>query len=332
MEQGPVEILFQTLDETSKLLQKELDCGYLEALAETGENIFQNQILQEDELSEVTLKRLKKTYQEINRLSYTSEDIRKAFQLACLKGMREHVQPNHQMTPDSIGLLIAYLIGKFMKGTHTFSILDPAVGTGNLLTTVLNQLNLPTVKSYGIEIDELLIRLAYVNANLQQHPLQLFNQDSLRPLYIDPMDCIVCDLPVGYYPDDVLANDYFLKADEGHSFAHHLFIEQSTNYTKDGGYLFFLIPNGLFSSPEAEKLHTFIKNNLYIQAIIQLPESMFKSKAAAKSILILQKQKEGVKPPKEVLLSILPSMKDPKAMESLLIKMDAWFVENKSNH
>jgi site-specific DNA-methyltransferase (adenine-specific) len=329
MELGPVEILFQTLDETSNLLQKELDCTYLEALAETGENIFQAKILQEDELSEITLKRLRKTYQEVNRLSYNSEDIRKAFQLACLKGMRENVQPNHQMTPDSVGLLISYLIGKFMKGIHTFSVLDPAVGTGNLLTTLLNQLNLPTIKASGIEVDDLLIKLAYVNANLQQQPLELFNQDSLRPLYIDPVDCIVCDLPVGYYPDDIIANDYFLKADKGHSYAHHLFIEQSTNYIKDGGYLFFLIPNGLFSSPEAEKLHTFIKNNHFMQAIIQLPESMFKSKDAAKSILILQKQNADLKPPKEVLLSILPSMKDPKAMESLLIKMDAWFKENK---
>ena len=59
----------------------------------------------------------------------------------------------------------------------------PAVGTGNLLTTILNQLNCPDIRSYGVEIDDLLIRLAYVNANLQNHPLELYRQDSLRPLF-----------------------------------------------------------------------------------------------------------------------------------------------------
>lgn len=326
MAETPVEKLFETLDETSSLLEKEMDITYLEALVETGENIYQDQILQEN-ISEVTKKRLTKKYDEINRLSYTSEDIRKAFQLACLKGMRDNTQPNHQLTPDSIGIFVAYLIRKFVPTATRFSILDPAVGTGNFLTTVLNQLNWPEIHAYGVEIDDLLIRLAYVNANLQNHPLELFKQDSLRPLFIDPVDCIICDLPVGYYPGD--ASDYTLKADEGHSYAHHLFIEQSTRYTKDGGYLIFLVPNIIFTSPGAEKLREYIKQHHHIQAFIQLPETLFKNKNAAKSIFVLQKQGEGIQPPKEVLMAVLPSLSDQQKMESVLIRMDQWFTENK---
>ena len=56
-----------------------------------------------------------------------------------------------------------------------------------------------------------------------------------------------------------------LKADKGHSYAHHLFIEQSIRYIKEGGYLFFLIPNGLFESEQAQKLHEYLKKNVYIQ-------------------------------------------------------------------
>ena len=52
--------------------------------------------------------------------------------------MKESVQPNHQMTPDTIGMFIGYLLKKFIKN-NTYRLLDPAVGTGNLLTTVLNQ-------------------------------------------------------------------------------------------------------------------------------------------------------------------------------------------------
>ena len=57
-----------------------------------------------------------------------------------------------------------------------------------------------------------------------------------------------------------------------------------------GGYLFFIIPNGLFESEQSKKLHEFFKETVVIQGIIQLPESMFKNKQAAKSILILQKK------------------------------------------
>ncbi|UZM98671.1 hypothetical protein OL548_30155 [Lysinibacillus sp. MHQ-1] len=40
----------------------------------------------------------------------TKEDIRKAIQIAILKGMRKSSQPNHQMTPDTLGLLVGYFV------------------------------------------------------------------------------------------------------------------------------------------------------------------------------------------------------------------------------
>lgn len=45
------------------------------------------------------------------------------------------------MTPDTIGLFISYLVNKFMADKKELTILDPALGTGNLLFTVLNQLS-----------------------------------------------------------------------------------------------------------------------------------------------------------------------------------------------
>ena len=249
----PVEELFTVVNETATLLQEELNCSYLEALAETGENLFQEAVIQ-DELSELSAKRLKKAYDSINLSRFTKEEIRKSFQLAILKGMKESVQPNHQMTPDTIGMFIGYLLKKFIKN-NTYRLLDPAVGTGNLLRAAINQELDKSVEGIGIEIDDLLIKLAYINANLQEHPIQFYNQDSLEPLFIEPVDAVISDLPVGYYPNDVRAADYQLKADEGHSYAHHLFIEQSIKHVKSGGYLFFVIPNGLFESEQSKKLH-----------------------------------------------------------------------------
>ena len=129
--------------------------------------------------SELAEKRLKKIYEELNLDKFSKENIRKAFQLAILKGMKESVQPNHQMTPDSIGMLFGYLLNKFMKQS-SYRLLDPAVGTGNLLTAAMNQGLNKRIEGIGVEIDDLLIKLAYINANLQEHPIELFNQDSLE--------------------------------------------------------------------------------------------------------------------------------------------------------
>ncbi|MBP2241406.1 site-specific DNA-methyltransferase (adenine-specific) [Cytobacillus eiseniae] len=328
MSLAPVEELFTVFNETAMIMQEELACTYLEALAETGENLFQERILQKDELSEVTVKRLKKSYDSLNLHTYSKENIRKSFQLAILKGMNEIVQPNHQMTPDAVGMLVGYLVDKFVK-EETFRLLDPAVGTGNLLTTVINHQQKKNVEAIGLDIDDILIKLSYVNANLQQHPIQFFNQDSLEPLFIEEADVVVSDLPVGYYPNDVRASEYEMKADSGHTYAHHLFIEQSMRHVKAGGYLFFIVPNGLFESEQASKLHTYIQENANIQGLLQLPRSLFKNEKAAKSIFILQKKGEGVKPPKQVLLVNLPSLSNTAEMEKILRKIDGWHKENK---
>jgi site-specific DNA-methyltransferase (adenine-specific) len=326
MKISPIEQLFTVFNETALVLQEELSCSYLEALAETGENMFQGTILQ-DELSELTTKRLKKQYEEIHLDKYSKEDIRKAYQLVILKGMKENVQPNHQMTPDTIGLLVGYLLDRFVKQS-TFRLLDPAVGTGNLLTTVLNHVP-KEITSIGVDVDDILIKLAYVNANLQEHPIQLFNQDALEPLFIDPVEAVIADLPVGFYPNDVRAVDYQLKANAGHSYSHHLFIEQSVRHTVPGGYLIFLVPSGLFESEQAAQLREFLKEHVIIQGLLQLPETMFKNKSAAKNIFILQKKGEGVQPPKQAMLVNLPSLSKQYEMDRILSQIEKWFQENK---
>lgn len=324
---SPVEELFTVFNETALIIQEELEYTYLESLALTGENIFQEAILQE-ELSELSKKRLKRSYETIHLAKYTKEEIRKAFQLVILKGMKENTQPNHQMTPDTIGILFGYLVQKFYTNEE-LRLLDLAVGTGNLLTTVMNHQIGKNIAAYGVDIDDLLLQLALVNANLQEQPIEFFNQDSLEHLFIDPVDIVVSDLPVGYYPNDVRANEFKVKSEDGHTYAHHLFIEQSMNYVKPGGYAFFVIPNNLFESEQAAKLHDYIKEEVYIQAIMQLPETLFKNKQSAKSILILQKKGNNIVAPKQVLLAKVPSFSNMRAMEQVLSELDTWIQSNK---
>ncbi|HFK1547698.1 TPA: class I SAM-dependent methyltransferase [Bacillus albus] len=324
-----VETLFSIFDSSAVVLRKELDVTYLEALVETGDNLFEGAILQE-ELSESAIERLNREYSTFNEETYKGEEIRKAFQLAILKGMKEGVQANHEMTPDAVGMFMSYLFHKFMQGQNEITVLDPAIGTGNLMTTVFNSAKEGlTMSGFGVEVDEVLIKLALVNANLQKHAIEFFHQDGLAPLYIDPVDAVVSDLPIGYYPNEIGASEYKLKADEGMSYAHHLFIEQSVKHTKEGGYLFFLVPNFIFESDQAPKLHAFIKQTCFIQGLLQLPVSMFKNEKNAKSIFVLQKKGPSVTMPKQALLVELPKFSNMKAMEDIMDQLNTWFATHK---
>lgn len=259
----------------------------------------------------------------------TKEDMRRGIQLAILKGMKQHAQPNHQMTPDSIGMLLGHIANKLTEDREETTILDPTVGTGNLLFTVMNGMENP-VTAFAVEIDELLVRLAAVVAELLEQPATFLVQDALRPLFIDPVDLVVSDLPVGYYPDDENGLNYALMPEEGHAYAHHLFIEQSLNHMKPGGYGLFIIPANLFESEHAPQLHIFLKEKSLIRAVIQLPSALFQSKVHEKSLLILQKPSEQIKSTPEVLLAKVPDMKNKQAMGRFLQDVDEWAIkENK---
>lgn len=321
-----MEKLFQLFDNSTTIIMNELHISYLEALAETGENLFEGEILQD--LDSFTKRRLQKEYEGVDLTQVSNEIIRKALQLSILKGMKEAIQPNHEMTPDAVCIFISYLVDKLMNKKEQFSLLDPAYGTGNLVTAILNNTN-KVIKAYGVEVDETLMKLAYAGANLERHEIELFRQDALQPIFVEDVDIVVADVPVGFYPNDVVANEYELAAKGiGHSFSHYLYIEKSLKHLKEGGFLVAMIPNFMFEGEEAVHLNEFIKQNAVIIGLLQLPLSMFKNNKHAKSIFILQKNGEDVRVPKQAMLAELPSFSKKEAMRGIIKNIDIWFKEN----
>ncbi|MBU5584540.1 class I SAM-dependent methyltransferase, partial [Enterococcus sp. S181_ASV_20] len=88
-------------------------------------------------------------------LELEQEDWRKLTQLILLKGSKtESLQPNHQLTPDSIGFLFVFLIEQLtLKKNQPLEILDITVGMGNLLLTVLINLQAADYSVKGIGVD-----------------------------------------------------------------------------------------------------------------------------------------------------------------------------------
>lgn len=329
--------LFHILDESTKRLVKELNIPYLEALIHSAENIIDQGMVYDEEnlLSDTVKKELTEYYQQLDLTEYSPETIRKGMQLALLRGMKEdYVQANHQMTPDSLGTLIAYLIEIIVEPTDEIHIADLSVGTANLLLTVHHFLKQATdrkIKLSGVDNDELMLSIASTNSALQKTPVHLQYQDALSNILLQPADLMVSDLPVGYYPLAERAAKFTTHFPEENqkSYSHYLLIEQAINYLKESGYGFFLLPTNLFNDENVKTLVSYLNKVAYIQAIIELPEELFANEASRKSVIVIQKKGETASQMDEVLLTKAPDFKNFEAMKSFLGEINDWKQKNK---
>ncbi len=92
--------------------------------------------------------------------------------MAFLKAIRiDKIQANYQITPDTIANVIGYIISGIFHSKKELTILDPAMGTANLLTAIYHQLETsigvtPTIS--GIENDDAMFELAADSVELQK--------------------------------------------------------------------------------------------------------------------------------------------------------------------
>ncbi|MEX1541020.1 class I SAM-dependent methyltransferase [Enterococcus sp. C62] len=325
MEQG-----FEQNLKAIQLLQNALGTSFLEAYVENAENLIDNyQVRVVDGVpSEEIKQQISALYKELSQLSFEPEEWRRLSQLLLLKGSQtEHLQANHQLTPDSIGFLFVFLIEQlFTNKEEPIKILDIAAGMGNLLLTVL--LNLSSAgyqaEGMGVDIDDTLLAVAASTSDLTQANVQYFHQDGLQELLIDPVDVAISDLPIGYYPNDQKAKEFLTNTTQGHSYAHHLLLEQAMKYVKPDGFGLFLMPSNFLETEQSEEVKRWFKEEGYLQGMIQLPDELFRNKQSQKSILILQKKGTKAKQAQEVLLVKLDSLKKPEKVTEFFKEFETW--------
>lgn len=332
MQQTPQK-LFELFDQGTEILQSALHSSYLDAMLENAENVIDGQVAVEDGVPDKkTVEKLEKLYREIPLKDAAAETIRQVLQLSFLKVIRKDaIQANHQMTPDTIGFLMAFLIEKVSKLNRPATIFDPAVGTGNLLTTVINQLQKDSsepIHGYGIDNDPTMLEVASASVALQGLTVDLFHQDAINALDIPECDLAVADLPIGYYPLDRNTVNYKTRAKEGHSYVHHLLIEQAMNYLRPGGFGVFLVPSNIFQTKESQSFVQWMQSVGYLQGLINLPAELFANQDAKKAILLLQRHGGGSKQAVKVLLGEFPSFKRPTEFSAFMQEIDQWVKTN----
>ncbi|MEB7997824.1 class I SAM-dependent methyltransferase [Staphylococcus saprophyticus] len=308
-EETVMEQLFKTLDEKVKDLNDGNGQSFIENLGLAMEHIYTNK---RELLEQATL-----------------QDRRKAFQFAYLSLMqKEDIQANHQITPDSIGLILGFLAERFLKNNESMHIADIASGAGHLSASVHEVLSDHTLMHHLVEVDPVLSRVSVHLANFLEIPFDVYPQDAIMPLPFEDADIVIGDLPIGYYPVDDRSKEMALGFDEGHSYSHFLLIEQAITAMKASGYAFLVVPSNIFEGENVKQLQNFIATETEMQAFLNLPSTLFKNEKARKSILVLQKKETNVTKPVEVLLANIPDFKSPQQFQAFLQDLNAWMQEN----
>lgn len=278
-----IEKAYGYLLENIQTIQNDLQTNFYDALVE------QNAIYLDGQ-TELTL--VKENNQQLKDLNLNKEEWRRSFQYLLMKAAQtEPLQANHQFTPDGIGFLLVFLVDQ-LASSDKVDVLEIGSGTGNLAQTLMNNCQ-RSLDYLGLEIDDLLIDLAASMAEVMKADVNFAQGDAVRPQVLKESDVIISDLPVGYYPDDAIASRYQVASPQGHTYAHHLLIEQSLKYLKPGGIAIFLAPNDLLTSEQSPLLKKWMRDHAQVLAMVTLPENLFRSANLAKTIFVLRKQEEA---------------------------------------
>lgn len=331
MSEKDMQSYFDKLNKANSLLKESLKVNNIDTLAENLTNISDGKVYVENSVpDQETVAKLEAIYQELKQLNLTPLQLKQAITVAIIKAQKDDkAEVNKLMTPDAIGLiasLIAYEVLN-VQNKKTVNIVDPTVGTGNLLIEVIEQLNMTDkfhINAAALDNDDTLVALAKSFSEVMNLNLDAYHQDSVADWDITDIDMAVADLPVGYYPIDENAKNFQTSAESGHSYAHHLLIEQTMNNLNDGGLGIFIVPSQIFQTDQAKKLSEWMVSSVYLQAVLDLPANLFASKEAQKAVVVLQKHGNNAKQVENVLMGTIPDTNNPKLFEGFKDQLQDW--------
>ena len=296
VDEKKVEEIFDIFQECAIFLYDNLKLNYYDSILEISKDILDKESIDLDK--DLLLKYKRK----INKFkdTYNVEELRKGLNYVFLNCYKEMNWPI-SMTPDSICYVVNYLVDKLYP-KKKLSILDPCIGSGNLLYSVSNNRNVEAL--YGIDNNDVSINLSKIMGNFIE-PINLFYQDTLT-VELENIDLIISDLP----------NDIDFTYD---------FIIHHIDSLKDEAYMVLLIDNEFFTNINKEKKE-LIDSKAKMIGIIELPDSFFKGNK--KSIVILKRSTDKVN---NFLIAKMPDVNDSNAMKEFLNKIELYFINNGGN-
>jgi site-specific DNA-methyltransferase (adenine-specific) len=328
-----IEKLFNEFLSCVQCLQDALNVTFGEALTETFDNLENDQIKVEVGAPDPeTVKLLSQKYSQLHYKKLNQQVKVQIYTYLLLKDVEEDgLNANQLPTPLTISTIIAMFMQKLLPNKNLL-LADPAIGMGNLMFSVVNQLknanhSKVNFKLIGIDNDESMLNFTDIGAQLNKLKIDLYCQDALTPWLFTNPDVVISDLPIGYYPLDDNAVNFTTKSEKGHSFAHLLFIEQIIKNLQPGGYAFLLVPQAILSGKGGSEFMPWLSEKVALRAIVELPDSIFKNKLNQKAVLVFQNHGDDVHT-SEVFLTKLDTLKKEKDLIKLNVKLNEWYTKN----
>ncbi len=303
MEDNNLELLFDVFEESILYLYNITKFKYFDLFFLTANNILAGEVLNDFTLEQIN--DLNEIYSKLEDVDLNVDTILKVVQALVLKGFKEQRLMSVQ-TPDTIGFFVAYLMKKLVPDTSFKNVLDPLVGTGNMLFNINNHLE-NKLNLFGIDNDMLMIEICKTTANLLDTNITINYQDTTS-LKQSNMDFVVFD------SDNIIADG---KNELYNIINHHI---TSLN---DNGYMIGIISDDFFDYDSDSSFKKELISKATIIGLISLPQDMFKT--ISRSIIIIKKD---VISDKKCLMLKLPSFSNVSALNNALQSIETWFNKN----
>jgi len=255
--------------------------------------------------------------------NYDKETIRKVYQFLLLKALKELNNPSYDITPEVITMYISHLI-ECIYGDKKVSITDLASGSGSLLINI-TALVKGEKEITSVDVDSNYVRLQQNIFNLLETNVEIINQDALKPLNIKKQDIVISDVPFGYYADEDNSLNYKLCSTDGYSLNALLFIEQAANYLDENGVGILVIPKKVLELEDNFK--KYLEEDINLNAVITLPDEMFKNVSQQKAIILITK-KGQTRLPNQVFLAQIPSFQNKASYAKFIEEFNEWLANN----
>ena len=255
--------------------------------------------------------------------NYDKETIRKVYQFLLLKALKELNNPSYDITPEVITMYISHLI-ECIYGDKKVSITDLASGSGSLLINIAALVK-GEKEITSIDVDSNYVRLQQNIFNLLETNVEIINQDALKPLNIKKQDIVISDVPFGYYADEDNSLNYKLCSTDGYSLNALLFIEQAANYLDENGVGILVIPKKVLELEDNFK--KYLEEDINLNAVITLPDEMFKNVSQQKAIILITK-KGQTRLPNQVFLAQIPSFQNKASYAKFIEEFNEWLENN----
>ena len=255
--------------------------------------------------------------------NYDKETIRKVYQFLLLKALKELNNPSYDITPEVITMYISHLI-ECIYGDKKVSITDLASGSGSLLINIAALVK-GEKEITSVDVDSNYVRLQQNIFNLLETNVEIINQDALKPLNIKKQDIVISDVPFGYYADEDNSLNYKLCSTDGYSLNALLFIEQATNYLDENGVGILVIPKKVLELEDNFK--KYLEEDINLNAVITLPDEMFKNASQQKAIILITK-KGQTRLPNQVFLAQIPSFQNKASYAKFIEEFNEWLENN----